>query len=75
MAYTLAKFLGQVFLKNKYSLLFIDNCFRTLVDKLFIKHPQLTKVVKKTLFCHYNTLEKFPCKQELSLENILGYHL
>ena len=50
MAYTLAKFLGQVFLKNKYSLLFIDNCFKTLADKLFIKHPQLTKVVKKTLF-------------------------
>ena len=50
MAYTLAKFLGQVFLKNKHSLLFIDNCFKTLVDKLFIKHPQLTKVVKKTLF-------------------------
>ena len=43
-------FLDKFFLKNKYSLLFIDNCFKTFVDKLFIKHPQLTKVEKKTLF-------------------------
>ena len=43
-------FLDKFFLKNKYSLLFIDNCFKTFVHKLFIKHPQLTKVEKKTLF-------------------------
>ena len=29
---------------------FIDNCFKTFVDKLLIKHPQLTTVEKKTLF-------------------------
>ena len=29
---------------------FIDNCFKTFVDKLFIKHPQLATVEKKTLF-------------------------
>ena len=29
---------------------FIDNCFKTFVDKLFIKRPQLTTIVKKTLF-------------------------
>ena len=43
-------FLKQVFLKNRYALSFIDNCFKTFVDKLFIKHPQLTTVEKKTLF-------------------------
>ena len=43
-------FLKQVFLKNGYPLSFIDNCFKTSVDKLFIKRPQLATVEKKTLF-------------------------
>ena len=43
-------FLKQVFLKNVYPLSFIDNCFKTFVDKLFIKRPQLVTVEKKTLF-------------------------
>ena len=36
--------------KNRYPFSFIDNCFKTFVDKLFIKRPQLTTVEKKTLF-------------------------
>ena len=59
-------FLKQVFLKNGYPLSFIDNCFKTFVDKLFIKRPQLATVEKKTFFCHYHTLEKFPYKLEQS---------
>ena len=43
-------FLKQVFLKNGYPLSFIDNCFKTFVDKLFIKRPQLITVEKKNLF-------------------------
>ena len=43
-------FLKQVFFKNGYPLSFIDNCFKTFVDKLFIKRPQLITVEKKTLF-------------------------
>ena len=43
-------FLKQVFLKNGYPLSFIDNCFKTFVDKLFIKRPQSATVEKKTLF-------------------------
>ena len=43
-------FLKQIFLKNGYPSSFIDNCFKTFVDKLFIKHPQLAKVQKKILF-------------------------
>ena len=48
-------FLKQVFLKSGYPLSFIDNCFKTFVDKLFIKRPQLITVEKKT-FCHYHKL-------------------
>ena len=29
---------------------FIDNYFKTFLDKLFIERPELTKVVKKILF-------------------------
>ena len=43
-------FLKQASLENGYPLSFIDNCFKTIVDKLFIKRPQLTTVEKKTLF-------------------------
>ena len=42
-------FLEQVFLKSRYPLSFIDNCFKTFVDELVIKHPQLITVEKKTL--------------------------
>ena len=43
-------FLKQAFLENGYPLSFIDNCFKTFVDKLFIKRPQLITVEKKALF-------------------------
>ena len=43
-------FLKQAFLENGYPLSFIDNCFKTIVDKLFIKRPQLITVEKKILF-------------------------
>ena len=43
-------FLKQVFLKNGYSLSFIENCFKASVDKLFIKRPQFLTVEKKNLF-------------------------
>ena len=53
-------FKGSFFKKDGYPLPFIDNCFKTFVDKLFKKRLQLTTVQKKTSFCHYHTLEKFP---------------
>ena len=33
-------FLKQIFLKNGYPQSFIDNCFKTFLDKLFIKIPE-----------------------------------
>ena len=55
-------FLEQVFLKYGHPLSFIDNCFKTFVDKLFIKHPQLITVEKKTLFL------SLPYHGEISLQ-------
>ena len=43
-------FLKQVYLKNEYPLSFIDNYFKTFVDKLFIKCPQLATVEKESWF-------------------------
>ena len=42
-------FLKQIFLKNGYPQSFIDNCFKTFLDKLFIKSPEISMVEKKTL--------------------------
>ena len=39
-------FLKEIKKKNGYSLSFIDNCFKTFVNKLFIKRPRLTTVEK-----------------------------
>ena len=52
--------LKQVFLKNLLS--FIDNCFKTLVDKLYIKRSQSITVEKKTL------LMSLPYLGEISLQ-------
>ena len=43
------KFLKHVFLENGYPLLFIDKCFKMVINKLVIKHPQVTTVEKRTL--------------------------
>ena len=43
-------FQNNFFKKNWYALPFIDNCFKTFVDKLFIKYLQLTTVEKKAFF-------------------------
>ena len=42
-------FLKQILLKNGYPQSFIDNCFKTFLDKLFIKSPEISTVEKKTL--------------------------
>ena len=42
-------FLKHVFLKNEYPLSFIDKCFKMVINKLVIKHPQVATVETKTL--------------------------
>ena len=48
-------FLKQIFLKNGYPQSFIGNCFKTFLDKLFIKRPGISKVEKKTLILSFHT--------------------
>ena len=42
-------FLKQIFSKNVHLQSFIDNCFKTFLDKLFIKSSEISTVDKKTL--------------------------
>ena len=42
-------FLRDIFLKNGYPKSFIDNCFKTFLDKLFFKKPVISTAKKKTL--------------------------
>ena len=42
-------FLKDIFLKNWYPISFIDKCFKTLLDRLYLKRPQVLIAEKKTL--------------------------
>ena len=50
---------------------FIDNCFKTFVDKLFIKRPQLITVEKKTLFLSLPYLGKISLQTRTKLRKSL----
>ena len=64
-------FLKQVFLKNRYPLSFIDDCFKTFVDKLFIKRPQLITVEKKKLFLSLSFLGEISLQTRTKLRTSL----
>ena len=41
--------LKDIFLKNGYPASFIDRCFKTFLDKVYLKRPEVATVEKKTL--------------------------
>ena len=53
----------DIFLKNGYLISFIDKCFKTFLDRLYLKRPQYLTAEKKTL-----TLA-LPFLEESSLQN------
>ena len=61
----------QAFLKYGYPLPFIDNCFKTFVDKFFIKHPHITTVEKKTLFLSLAYLGEISLKTRTKIRKFL----
>ena len=64
-------FLKQVFLKIGYPLSIIDSCFKTFVDELFIKRPQLTIVEMKTLFLSLPYIGKISLQTRTKLRKSL----
>ena len=61
----------QVFLENGYPVSFIESCFKQIVDKLFIKRPQLTTVEKKTLFMSLSYLGEMSLQTRTKLRKSL----
>ena len=45
-------FLKDILLKNVYPISFIDKWFKTFMDQLYLKRPQVLTVQKKTLNCY-----------------------
>ena len=70
-------FLKHFCFENGYLLSFIDNCFKILVDKLFIKRLQLTKIEKNTMFLSLRYLGEIPlqtrAKLRKSLKGLLNF--
>ena len=66
-------FWNKIFFKKSYLLLFIDNCFKTFVGKLFIKHPQFTTVEQKTLLLSLSYLGEVSLQTRTKLrESVKG---
>ena len=42
-------FLKDIFFKNGYPISFMDKCFKTFLDRLYLKRPQVLTAEKKTL--------------------------
>ena len=64
-------FLKDIFLKNGYPTSFIDKCFKTLLDQLFIKKPQVLTVEKKTLTLVLPFLGNLSLQTKTKLQNVL----
>ena len=64
-------FLKDIFLKNGYPTSFIDKCFKTFLDQLFIKKPQVLTVEKKTLTLVLPFLGNLSLQTKTILQNVL----
>ena len=64
-------FLKDIFLKNGYPTSFIDKCFKTFLDQLFIKKPQVLTVEKKTLTLVLPFLGNLSLQTKTKLQNVL----
>ena len=58
-------------MKNGYPTSFIDKCFKTLLDQLFIKKPQVLTVEKKTLTLVLPFLGNLSLQTKTKLQNVL----
>ena len=58
-------------MKNGYPTSFIDKCFKTFLDQLFIKKPQVLTVEKKTLTLVLPFLGNLSLQTKTKLQNVL----
>ena len=63
--------LKDISLKNGYPTSFIDKCFKTFLDQLFIKKPQVLTVEKKTLTLVLPFPGNLSLQTKTKLQNVL----
>ena len=64
-------FLKNIFLKNGYPISFIDKCFKTFLDWLYLKRPQVLTDEKKTLTLVPPFLGKLSLQTRTKLQKVL----
>ena len=64
-------FLKDTFFKNEYPISFIDKCFKTFLDQLYLKRPQVLIAEKKTLTLVLNFLGKLSLQTRTKLQKVL----
>ena len=64
-------FLKDIFFKNGYPISFIDKCFKTFLDQLYLKRPQVLIAEKKTLTLVLNFLGKLSLQTRTKLQKVL----
>ena len=63
-------FLNDIFLKNVYPISFIDKCFKTVFDRLYLKRPQVLTAKKNTLTLVLPFLRKFSLQTRTRLQKV-----
>ena len=64
-------FLNDIFLKNVYPISFIDKCFKTVFDRLYLKRPQVLTAKNNTLTLVLPFLRKFSLQTRTKLQKVL----
>ena len=64
-------FLKDIFLKNEYPISFIDKCFKTFLDRLYLKRPKVLTAEKKTLTLVLPFLGKLSLQTRTKLQKVL----
>ena len=64
-------FLEDIFLKNVYPISFIDTYFKTFLDRLYFKRPQVLTAEKKTLTLVLPFLGKLSLQTKTRLQKVL----
>ena len=64
-------FLKDTFFKNEYPISFIDKCFKTFLDQLYLKRPQVLIAEKKTLTLVLTFLGKLSLQTRTKLQKVL----
>ena len=64
-------FLKDISLKNRYPISFIDKCFKTFLDQVYLKRLQVLTTEKKTLTLVLSFLEELSLQTRTKIQKVL----